>query len=51
MSDLVVVGFQGEDMADQVLNKLLALQSVSKRSCVRTSSAAVADAASHGWVG
>jgi uncharacterized membrane protein len=26
MSDLVVVGFQGEDTADQVLNKLVALQ-------------------------
>ena len=26
MRDLVVVGFRGEDMADQVLNKLVALQ-------------------------
>jgi uncharacterized membrane protein len=26
MSDLVVVGFQGEDTADQVLNKLVALE-------------------------
>jgi uncharacterized membrane protein len=26
MSDLVVVGFKGEDTADQVLNKLQAMQ-------------------------
>jgi uncharacterized membrane protein len=26
MSDLIAVGFQGEDTADQVLNKLMALQ-------------------------